>query len=335
MGVRIAVIEGDGVGHEVVPAAADLLRFLEPEFELVPVEIGYGKWKRVGTAMDDDDLELIGGCDCVFFGAITTPPDPEYKSVLLRLRKEFDLYANIRPYQYSGVHISQYRPVRPFSFTIVRENTEGLYSGIEEITGERATTMRVLTRKGCERIARVACKIAKQEKAEITVVHKANVLKSDIFFKNIAAQTAAQHNIPCSEAYVDAMAYHLILHPERYRVIVTTNLFGDILSDLAASLIGGLGMCPSANLGDEYGLFEPVHGSAPDIAGRGIANPIGAVLSAKMMLEWLGRYKSAALLRRAVGHVIQKRVLTPDIGGKMSTTAVASAMLKYIEEQLC
>jgi len=335
MSIRVAVIEGDGVGQEIIPVAVDLLRFLEPEFELVPVEVGYGKWKRAGTAMDDDDLELMRECRCTLFGAITTPPDPEYRSVLLRLRKEFDLYANIRPYRYMGVHIPQYRPLKPFNFTIVRENTEGLYSGIEEITEERATTMRVLTRRGCARIVKAACEIAKQENIEITIVHKANVLKSDVFFKNIAVQTAVKQNVPYGEAYIDAMAYHLILHPEKYRVIVTTNLFGDILSDLAAALTGGLGMCPSANLGDEYGLFEPVHGSAPDIAGRGIANPIGAVLSTKMMLEWLDKNNSATLLGEAVEHVIENRVLTPDLGGDISTMEVGAAMLKYLEEHAC
>ena len=332
MGVSVAVIEGDGVGREVVPVAVDLLKRLEPEFEFVPVEVGYGKWRRVGVAVDDDDLELMKGCDCALFGAITTPPDPRYSSVLVRLRREFDLYANIRPYRYMGVHIPQYRPLKPFSFTIVRENTEGLYSGVEEITEEGARTMRVLTRKGCERIVRVACEIAKREESGITIVHKANVLKSDVFFKNIALQIAEREKIPYSEVYIDAMAYHLICSPENYRVIVTTNLFGDILSDLAAALVGGLGMCPSANLGDDYGLFEPVHGSAPDIAGKGIANPIGSVLSAKMMLDWLGRSESAALLEGAVEHVIEKRVLTPDLGCDKRTGDVGEAMLKYIEE---
>lgn len=332
MSTKIAVVEGDGVGREVIPAAVRILTLLEPYIELVPVEIGYEKWKRTGRAITEEDLEKLRECTCILFGAITTPPDPDYKSVLLRIRKELQLYANIRPYRYMGLHLPQYTPSKPFNFTIVRENTEGLYSGIEEITEERATTLRILTRDGCQRIAETACRLAREKGTDITIVHKANVMKSDVFFKDIAIQTATKHHIPYNEAYIDAMAYHLILHPERYHIILTTNLFGDILSDLAAALIGGLGLCPSANIGTDHALFEPVHGSAPDIAGKNIANPIAAMLSTGMMLQWLGKTESATLIQRAVEHIIQQRILTPDLKGSHTTTQVTEAIARYIEE---
>jgi methanogen homoisocitrate dehydrogenase len=334
---KIAVVEGDGIGREVIPAAVKILQFAEPELELVPLEVGYEKWKRTGRAITPEDLEIMRECNCILFGAITTPPDPDYKSVLVQIRRELDLYANIRPYKYLGLHLPQYTPTEPFNFTIVRENTEGLYSGIENITNQRATTLRVLTRKGCERIANIACRIAKKKNTDITIVHKANVLKSDAFFKNIAAEIAEKQHIPCSEAYVDAMAYHLILHPENYHVLLTTNLFGDILSDLAAALVGGLGLCPSANIGEDYALFEPVHGSAPDIAGKNLANPIAALLSTKMMLRWLGKTHSAEMIERGVEHIIKHRILTPDLGGEYHTTEVVEAVLEYLrkEENLC
>ncbi|CAD6494322.1 MAG: Homoisocitrate dehydrogenase [Candidatus Argoarchaeum ethanivorans] len=329
--LQIAVVEGDGIGREVIPEAVKIIKILEPDFELVPVEIGCGKWERTGTAVSKEDLDLMHECTCTLFGAVTTPPDPNYKSVLLQIRKEFDLYANIRPYKYYQIKNSPYQPAKPFEFVIVRENTEGLYSGIEQITKDEATTTRLLTRKGCERITEIACRIAAQKNTDITIAHKANVLKSDVFFRNIAAQTIVRHNIAYNEVYIDAMAYHLVLHPQNYHVIVTTNLFGDILSDLAAALMGGLGLCPSASISEGYALFEPVHGSAPDIAGCNIANPIAAILSTKMMCEWLGKHESAAIIQQAVEYAILHRIVTPDLGGVYTTTQVTEAIIKYIK----
>ncbi len=326
--MKIAIVPGDGIGKEVVPAALSVLDAFSLDIEKIPLEIGYGKWERTGSALTDDDIDLIKECDCVLFGAITTPPDPNYKSVLVRLRKELDLYANIRPF--SPLKTVKLPCAKKFDFVIVRENTEGMYSGVEELHEDAAYTTRVITRKGCERIAERACAQAKTRKKHITIVHKANVLKSDSFFRDVCKGVAKRNGISYNEMLVDAMAYDLILHPEKYDVIVTTNLFGDILSDEAAGIAGGLGLCPSANTGDRYALFEPIHGSAPDIAGKGIANPIAAILSVRMMLEWAGRAKEAASIGRAVDDVLQQGIVTPDLGGSYSTVDVSDAIAKKV-----
>lgn len=323
--MKLAVIPGDGVGREIIPVALEVLDALI-DTEKIFLDIGYGKWKSTGSAISEEDIHIIKDCDCVLLGAITTPPDPNYKSVLLRLRKELDLYANIRPFT-SFENISK---AKDFDFVIVRENTEGMYSGIEKVDENIAYTTRVITRKGSERIAEYACSIAENRKKRITIVHKANVLKSCLFFKNICIAIAKRKAIAYNEMLVDAMAYDLILHPERYDVIVTTNLFGDILSDVAAALVGGIGLCPSANIGNTYALFEPVHGSAPDIAGKGIANPIACILSVRLMLEWAGRKKEADIISKAVNNVLEQGVTTPDIGGLHSTKQVANAIIKNI-----
>lgn len=331
--MKVAVVEGDGIGKEVIPSALKVLKAIDTNLKInieqVPVELGYGKWEKIGVPITDFDLDIIKSCDCILFGAITTPPDPNYKSVLVKLRKELDLYANIRPFKtYSS--ISQ----KYIDFIIVRENTEGMYSGIEEIKADVALSTRVISRKGSERIAKYGCEIAKKRKNQITIVHKANILKSCRFFRDICIDIAKNYNIEYKERLVDAMCYDLILHPDKYDVIVTTNLFGDILSDLSAALIGGLGLCPSANLGSKYALFEPVHGSAPDIAGQGKANPIAAILSVKMMFEWAGETENANIIERAVKHVLFKGIKTPDLGGNNTTEEVTNAISREIELQL-
>ncbi len=323
--MKLAVIQGDGIGREVIPAALSVLDAFGLEIEKVPLDIGYGKWERTGSALTDEDMDIIKECDCVLFGAITTPPDPNYKSVLMRLRKELDLYANIRPFS-PLKKVKLPCNTKEFDFVVVRENTEGMYSGIEELHDDVAYTTRVITRKGSERIAKRACILASKRKKQITIVHKANVLKSDSFFRNVCTGVAKRNGISYSEMLVDAMAYDLILNPQKYDVIVTTNLFGDILSDEAAALVGGIGLCPSANIGDRYALFEPIHGSAPDIASKGIANPIAAILSVKMMLEWMGRTEEALSIGRAVDSVLQQSIITPDLGGSYSTKNVSDAI---------
>ncbi len=326
--MKIAIVPGDGIGREVIPAALTVLDSFGLDIEKVPLDIGYGKWERTGSAITDEDIDIIRECNCVLFGAITTPHDPNYKSVLVRLRKELDLYANIRPF--APLKTVKLPCAGKFDFVIVRENTEGMYSGIEELHEDAAYTTRVITRKGCERIAMRACMLAKERKQSITIVHKANVLKSDSFFRDIAIGVAKKNGISYNEMLVDAMAYDLILRPQKYDVIVTTNLFGDILSDEAAAISGGLGLCPSANIGDRYALFEPIHGSAPDIAGKGIANPIAAILSVRMMLEWAGKTREAESISRAVDDVLQQGIITPDLGGSYSTADVSNAIAESV-----
>lgn len=306
------------MGPEVIDAALTVLEAVGAELEYVPVEIGYGRWKRTGVAMAQEDLEVIKGCHCVLFGAITTPPDPDYRSVLLALRTGLDLYANIRPFSAGGI-----------DFVIVRENTEGMYSGVEKLDEEEATTLRVITRRGSLRIAEKACKIA-SEREKLTIVHKSNVLKSDTLFLRICQETAHRWDVPFEDMLVDAAGYNLVINPRRFDVIVTTNLFGDILSDVAAGVIGGLGLCPSANLGERYALFEPIHGSAPDIAGKGTANPVGAIRSAAMMLEWFGEVEKARMIFEALDRTLAHGVRTPDLGGSSSTKEVSEAVAERL-----
>ncbi|NYT06745.1 MAG: isocitrate/isopropylmalate dehydrogenase family protein [Methanomicrobiales archaeon] len=317
--MRIAVVEGDGIGHEVIPPTRDLLAILRPDFEFFEVEAGYGKWQRTGQAITDDDISALRNADAILFGAITTPPARDYRSVILRIRKELDLYANVRPVKGTGVDL-----------IVVRENTEGLYSGVEKIEQDSACTVRCITRKGSERISRYACGLAARRRT-LTIGHKANILKSDVFFRDICFAEAEKAGVPVRECYIDALCLDILLHPSQYDVIVTTNLFGDILSDVAAYLVGGLGLLPSANIGENHSLFEPVHGSAPDIAGRDIANPIAAMRSGSMLLAHLGDHGSAALVDQAIEQTVLKGIMTRDLGGTAGTRVFSRGVREELE----
>ncbi len=205
---------------------------------------------------------------------------------------------------------------------------EGLYSGIEELSRDRAITERVVTRSNTERLARFASTLKGVQ--IVTIVHKANVLKSDVLFRDICARVLQESGIPYDEMYVDAAAYNLIKHPDRFNCILTSNLFGDVLSDEAAALIGSLGLCPSANIGTRFAIFEPIHGSAPHLAGSGRANPIGAIASVKMLLEWDSQYDKAALLDASIRQTLKKGISTPDVGGTSSTAEVAREILNSV-----
>lgn len=316
---KVAVVAGDGIGPEVVKSALAVLDAAGAQFEHVPVEIGLARWKRTGLAMSDEDLEALKECDCILFGAISTPHDPNYKSVLLRIRKELDLYANIRPFQSLDL-----------DFIIVRENTEGLYSGLEAVGVEESHTMRVVTRRGSQRIAEKACDLVAGRRM-LTIIHKSNVLKSDCLFLETCRAVAAGRGVLSEDMLVDAAAYNLVVNPKRFDVLVTTNLFGDILSDEAAGVIGSLGLCASANLGDARALFEPIHGSAPDIAGKGIANPVGAIRSAAMMMQWLGETEKAHRIDAAVQKALEGGARTPDLGGDCGTADVTRAVVENLE----
>ena len=318
--MKIAVAQGDGVGLEVIPPAVEILKLLLNNIEFVNVEIGHRRWLKEGTAITEDDIDLIKSCDCMLFGAITSVPE---QSVVVRLRKALDLFVNIRPFE--SLAVSPYK----VNFTIVRENQEGLYSGVEEISDDLAVTERIITRAETKRLAAFACNLKDVKK--ITVVHKANVLRSDIFFRDICVSVIESCNIPYTEMFVDAAAYNLIKHPDRFDHILTSNLFGDILSDEAAALVGSLGACPSANIGVQHAMFEPVHGSAPTIAGKGIANPIGAILSCKMLLEWAGKYDKARLLDNSVKRTVISGITTCDLGGTSTTKEVSDTIIKNLE----
>ncbi len=243
----------------------------------------------------------------------------DYQSVVLRLRKALDLYANLRPVKGDG-----------FDIMIVRENTEGLYSGIEEINTDRATTLRVVTRAGTERIVRTAIQLAKERNNRLTIGHKANVLKSDVLFRDICSAEAESPGISWNEKFIDALALDVLQHPSSYDVIVTTNIFGDILSDVASYLVGGLGLVPSANIGEQYALFEPVHGSAPDIAGKNIANPIAALRSAGLLLSYCGDTQGSNRIEAAVQTVIAQGIRTRDLGGSAGTREFGNAVVRAL-----
>jgi methanogen homoisocitrate dehydrogenase len=316
---RIAVVEGDGIGHEVIPVARDVLATLHPEFEYFAVDVGYGMWERTGCPCANREIDALRNADAILFGAITTPPMKDYQSVVLRIRKALDLYANLRPVKAGG-----------FDILIVRENTEGLYSGIEEVGAERATTLRVVSRAGTERIVRSAVQLARQRRGHLTIGHKANVLKSDVFFRDICIAEAKTAGVSFNDRFIDALALDILQHPAAYDVVVTTNIFGDILSDVASYLVGGLGMVPSANIGDRHALFEPVHGSAPDIAGKNIANPIAAIRSAAMLLDYVGDKEGARRVEVAIGQTCDSGCRTRDLGGSAGTREFGDAVVKRL-----
>ncbi|MHB8164772.1 MAG: isocitrate/isopropylmalate dehydrogenase family protein [Methanoregula sp.] len=318
---RIAIVEGDGIGHEVIPVARSALELLHPEYDYFTVDVGYGMWERTGCPCADKEIRDMKDADAILFGAITTPPMKDYQSVVLRIRKALDLYANLRPVKDGG-----------FDIMIVRENTEGLYSGIEENSPDRATTLRVVTRAGSERIVRMAIKLAWQRRKLLTIGHKANVLKSDVLFRDICIAEAKAAGVAYNDKFIDALSLDVLQHPASYDVVVTTNIFGDILSDVASYLVGGLGLVPSANIGERYALFEPVHGSAPDIAGKNLANPIATLRSAGMLLTHVGDAEGENHIESAIRAVLAQGIKTRDLGGSAGTREFGDAVLRVLEQ---
>ncbi len=318
----IAVIPGDGIGPEVMEVTLELLNVLDVSLNFIEAHAGCECYDRTGTTIPEETIQIARQADATLFGAVTTVPGQ--KSGILALRKALDLYANIRPVKsYPGVP-SVYGDL---NMVIIRENTEGLYIGLEEYTEDGAIAKRVITRKASERICRFAFEYAKKTGREkVTAVHKANVLKkTDGIFKDTFYNVARNYQgIELDDRYVDATAMFLITKPHMFDVIVTTNLFGDILSDEGAGLVGGLGLAPSANIGEKNGLFEPVHGSGPDIAGQGISNPSAMILSAVMMLNYLKENSEAQRLEKALSEVLNEaKKLTPDLGGNSKTADMA------------
>jgi len=321
---RIAVIRGDGVGSEVINATLQVLNALPVEFNFVDADAGYVCYQQTGTSIPDVTLETIRSADATLFGAVTTPPNiPDYKSAIITIRKELDLFANLRPIQ--GI-------TNNIDLLIVRENTEGLYSGIETREEDRATSLRVVTRSATERIMRKGIEYALDRNKELTIVHKANILReSDGLFREVCLEIAQeQPEITVHEMLVDAAAMNLVRDPHQFDVIVTTNLFGDILSDLSSQLIGGMGMSPSGNIGTEHAVFEPVHGSAPDIAGQGIVNPTACMRAAVMMLEYLEKTTAAEQLNTAIHHAVLNSP-TKDMGGTATTNQFTTAVVNHVQ----
>ena len=322
------MVPGDGIGQEVMKATIDVLDSLDIDFEYVYGEAGDACLEKNGTALPGETLDIIRQSDACLFGAAgETAAD-----VIVKIRQEMKMFANLRP-------VKAYPHTNSLSdeidFMIVRENTEGMYIADEEkYTDEGAIARRIITREAERRIIDYAFKYAvENNKSKVTAVHKANVLKkTDGLFKEIFYEVAENYpDIATEDFYVDATAMYLITQPESFEVIVTTNLFGDILSDEGAGLVGGLGLIPSANIGLDGALFEPVHGSAPDIAGKGIANPIAMMLSAVMMLRYLGENDAADRFDAAILKLLNDaNTLTGDLGGNASTMDVAGEVIKNI-----
>jgi homoisocitrate dehydrogenase len=360
----ICLIPGDGVGQEVIPAAARVLATVRPDVRFVEADAGWDCFRRTGTALPEMTVEAVAHADGVLFGATQSPNEivPGYRSPILALRTRFDLYANLRP------TVSLLPEGPRLDFLVVRENTEGLYAGRERWDdADTAIAERVITRRASERIARVAFEQARARAANrksanpqggksnkssldppqgrtnppapgayqptVTIVHKANVLKlTDGLFRAACLAVAKEYgDVRVQELLVDAAAMWLVKDPARFDVIVTTNLFGDILSDEAAGLVGGLGVAPSANVGaGRLAVCEPVHGSAPDIAGKGIANPAGAILSAAMLLDHWGDSAHGDRIRRAVAETVAAGIVTPDLGGAATTQQVTDAICSRV-----
>ncbi|MBI5523504.1 MAG: NAD-dependent isocitrate dehydrogenase [Desulfarculus sp.] len=324
---QVAVIGGDGIGPEVVAAALQLLQATGVAFDFRAYPAGDDCLAATGVALPAETLQGALAADAVLFGAAgNTAAD-----VILRLRAELGTFVNLRPAKaYAGVDC-----LRPATdMMIVRENTECIYAGHENVlTPEVTIATRVITVAASERIARFALDWAgRHGRSKVTAVHKANVLrKSDGLFLACCRRVAPEYPaLKYEEALVDSVAMRMVLDPTQFQVIVTTNLFGDILSDLAAGLIGGLGLCPSANLGPAHALFEPVHGSAPDIAGQGLANPTAAILCGAMLLRHLGEERAAARVEKAMEQCLASRETTADLGGKLSTSEAAQAVIKRL-----
>mgnify|MGYP002760841240 FL=1 len=318
---EIVVIEGDGIGSEVVPAAVEVLDTVG-DFEFVTAEAGDAVQDATGEALPDETYDAAADADATLFGAAgETAAD-----VILPLRTAVGSFVNVRPARaYPGVDAVQ--PETDLVF--LRENTEGVYSGHEDRLSEDLSTLtRVVTTSASEQLAEFACEFIQDREEGFQVVHKANVMrKTDGRFRDAVVGVAEDNGIETEEVLMDAFATRICLDPTQFDVVVCPNLAGDVLSDLAAGLVGGLGLLPSANIGPENALFEPVHGTAPDIAGEGVANPSATILSAAMLLEHLGYDDEAAAVEEAVESVLESGPRTADLGGNAGTEAVTQAVV--------
>jgi 3-isopropylmalate dehydrogenase len=342
----IAVIPGDGIGPEIVVEAVAILEQVAGldgfAISMIEYEAGAGAYQKYGDALPPDTMAGCRAADAIFKGPTGLPhvrlPDGTEAGVLGgRFRNGLDLYVNLRPIKlYPNVPtVLANRKYGDIDWVMIRENTEGLYAsrgnGIVATTGQAATDTLMITRLGAERIVRYAFEEARRRnrKKRVTCIDKSNVLRSFAFFRQIFKEVAQDYpEIEPDYMYVDAAAQALVLEPDRFDVVVTENLFGDILSDLGGATVGGIGVCAGANIGDRYAYFEPIHGSAPRLAGKGVANPLSAILAAKLMLDYLGRPETAAKIERAVERAfLEKEIaLNPDGSAAGSTQAVAAAV---------
>jgi isocitrate dehydrogenase (NAD+) len=333
---KVTLLRGDGIGPEISDATMKVLEATGAKIDWEERAGGASAIKEFGNPLPPETVDSIRENRFALKGPLETPVGGGYRSINVAIRQEFELYANIRPARsFKGVDT----PFEDVDLVVVRENTQGLYSGIEFHTDRRKTAAQaisLITRPASERVIRYAFEYAKaNDRKRVTLVHKANILKFTTgMFLEVGKEIAQDYpGIEFDDRIVDAMAMNLVTNPQRFDVIVTTNLFGDILSDLTAGLVGGLGLAPSVNVGDDVSVFEAIHGTAPDIAGQGIANPTALVLSGAMLLRRLGYATEADRVRTAVEKTIAERKrTTPDLGGSAKTMEYAGAIVDNFED---
>ena len=339
--VDIVLLPGDGIGPEITEAVTRILDAADVKINWVPCLAGQGALDAGQELLPQETMDAISRCKVALKGPCTTPVGKGFTSVNVGLRKAFGLYAAVRPVRsLPGVH-TRYNNV---DLVIIRENTEGLYSGVEnEVTPGVVMSMKVATQKGCERIGRWAFRFAnRRERRKITVLHKANIMKmTDGLFLNCAAHVHENDypNLQFETAIIDAGCMRLVQDPSQFDVLLLENLYGDVVSDLCAGLVGGLGVVPGANFGDEEAIFEAVHGSAPDIAGMNIANPLALLMSVVMMLNYLAEIKHeahfadcAGRIRDAYDAALQAGATTKDLGGSLGTAEFADALIERMSK---
>ncbi len=323
----ICLIPGDGIGQEVIPAARRLLEATGLDLTFTEADAGWATFERVGTSVPDATLEAVMAADATLAGAFTSPSRKVvgHAGAIRYMRKKLDLYANLRPSLSHPVEGT----IEGVDMLMVRENTEGLYVEQERRYGDTAIADAVVTKRASERIAHVALQQARRRRKKLAVVHKANVLPltSGLFLETVMEVAKEYPDVHTYDIIVDAAAMKLVREPHSFDVLVATNLFGDILSDLMAGLTGGLGIAPSANVGEKYAIFEPVHGSAPDIAGKGVANPTATFLTVAMLLDHLGESALARKVEAAVGTVLGNGPRTADLGGSATTVQFTDAVI--------
>ncbi|WP_338835818.1 isocitrate/isopropylmalate dehydrogenase family protein [Neomoorella thermoacetica] len=329
----VTLIPGDGTGPELIAAARRVLEASGAELEWEVMAAGEGAQEKYGSVLPEETLASIRKNGVALKGPITTPVGTGFRSVNVALRKELDLYANVRPFRNLPNVPSRYQGV---DLVIYRENTEDLYAGVEHMVGEDAAeSIKIITRKGSERIARAAFEYARRQgRKRVTAGHKANIMKfSDGLFLRTFYDVARDYpEITADDRIVDNLSMQLVQKPEQYDVLVLPNLYGDILSDLCAGLVGGLGVAPGANIGEKAAVFEPIHGSAPKYAGQNKVNPLATILSGVMMLEHLGEKEAAARIQRAILAVLAEgKYLTYDLGGSAGTSDMADAIVRRLE----
>lgn len=324
---KICLIPGDGIGQEVLPEAVRVLDALDLGFEYIEADAGWAVFERTGKSVPAATLEAVKNADAALAGAFTSPSHKVegHQGAIRYMRKQLDLFANLRP--------ARSRPVKGgfdgVDMLMVRENTQGLYVEQERRYDNIAIADCVVSREASHRIAHIAFQQARSRRGKLAIIHKANVLPlvSGLFLETCREVGKEYPDVQAEDVIVDAAAMKLVRQPEEFDVLVSTNLFGDILSDLMAGLVGGMGLAPSANIGTEHAVFEPVHGSAPDIAGRGIANPAAMILTVAMMLRHLGHPEEAERVDLAVNSVLASGPVTADLGGNASTTEMTDAII--------